>query len=132
MSIHQLPCYLQRVEELVPAAFKSMRNNKGQTPKEIFYSTHRDLMVSAKDAMKDRANYSMLVATIIATIVFAAALTVPGHDVSPEADSSILQEKAGYITFILSDGVALFSSSLSIIIFLTVLTPHFQLHRRRI
>ena len=58
----------------VPAAFESMRNKKGQTPEEIFYSTHRDLMVSAKVAIKNKANNGMLVTTIITTIVFAATL----------------------------------------------------------
>ena len=67
----------------------------------------------------------MVVATIIATIVFAASLTVPGHYASPEANSYILQKRSWCIIFILSDAAALFSSSLSIIFFLSILTSSF-------
>jgi len=55
-----------------------MKNSKGKTPKEIFTETHTNLQKDGEKWMKDTANYCMLVATLIATVIFAAAFTVPG------------------------------------------------------
>ena len=104
---------------------QNMRNREGLTPMDLFKTQHDELHAKAEVAVKDTANSGMLVATIIATIVFAASLTVPGHDVSPNADSSILQKKGWYIVFILSNSIALFASSSSMFYFLSVLTSSF-------
>jgi hypothetical protein len=40
--------------------------------------THKDLQKDGEKWMKDTANYCMLVATLIATVIFAIAFTVPG------------------------------------------------------
>ena len=114
------------MENKVPTAFKTKKNRYGKTPDDIFNIEHEKLHAQAGAAAKDTANNGMLVATIIATIVFAAALTVPGYDVSPDAHSSILQKKGWYIIFILSNSMTLFSSSSSIIFFLSVLTLSFR------
>ena len=111
---------------MVPTAFKSMRNKEGQTPTDIFYTTHEKLINNPRLAVKDKANYGMVVATIIATIAFAASLTVPGHDVSPETDSLILQKQWWFIVFFVSNSVALFSSLASIIFFLSILTSSYK------
>ena len=102
-----------------------MKNKDGKTPKEIFYREHRELIGKGKTAVKDTANYGMLVATIVATIVLAASVDVPGHDVSPDKHSDLLHDR-WYITYVFSNAVALFSSSVSIIIFLSVLTSSFR------
>ena len=56
----------------------SMKNSEGMTPREVFNKTHRELLKVGEEAMKETANSCMLVATLISTVVFAAALTVPG------------------------------------------------------
>ena len=59
-----------------------MRNNEGQTPKMFI---NKDLIVKAKHAIMDKANYGVLVATIVSIIVFASFLTFPNHEVCPES-----------------------------------------------
>jgi hypothetical protein len=59
-------------------SYVNKRNLYGETPKEIFAKTHEELQENGEKWMKDTANYCMLVATLIATVVFAVALTPPG------------------------------------------------------
>ena len=55
-----------------------MQNYKGMTPEEVFDKEHKDLLKVGEEAMRETANSCMLVATLISTVVFAAALIVPG------------------------------------------------------
>ncbi|KAG6573176.1 Ankyrin repeat-containing protein ITN1, partial [Cucurbita argyrosperma subsp. sororia] len=68
----------------------------------------------------------MLVATLIAAIVFAAIFTVPGgnnnnnHDVN--AGSPLFLHHKWFTVFVISDATALISSSTSILLFLSITT----------
>jgi len=55
-----------------------MKNLEGLTPNEVFRKAHENLKKDGEQWMKDKANYCMIVATLIATVMFAAAITVPG------------------------------------------------------
>ena len=55
-----------------------MKNHKGMTPREVFNAEDKELLKVGGGAMEDTTNSFMLVATLISTVVFAAALTVPG------------------------------------------------------
>ncbi|CAL0307482.1 unnamed protein product [Lupinus luteus] len=103
--------WFKEVEKNVPGELKTRKNNKGKTPKDVFYGNHKKLSDEVKDEAKGIANSGMLVATLIATVVFAAALTVPGDKGS-----------VWFIVFILTNAVALFSSSASIVSFLSIFT----------
>jgi uncharacterized membrane protein len=81
--------------------------------------------------MKDTANYCMLVATLIATVVFAAAFTVPGGN-NQESGIPILLRSNWFMVFFVSDAITLFSSSTSIVIFLSILTSRYTATRKRI
>ncbi|WMV15302.1 hypothetical protein MTR67_008687 [Solanum verrucosum] len=74
--------------------------------------------------MKDTANSCMLVATLIATMVFAAGFTVPGG-YNSDNGIPILLKLYGFRIFVISDAVALFSSIVSIIMFLSILTSRY-------
>ncbi|XP_027329359.1 ankyrin repeat-containing protein ITN1-like [Abrus precatorius] len=103
--------WFKEVEKRVPHELRTMRNNNGKTPNDIFYDNHKKLSKEVKDAAKGIADSGMLVTTLIATVAFAAALTVPGD-----------KTNAWFIVFILTNAVALFSSSASIISFLSIFT----------
>ncbi|TKY57105.1 Ankyrin repeat-containing protein [Spatholobus suberectus] len=103
--------WFKEVEKRVPPELRTMRNNKGKTPKDIFYDNHKKLSKEVKDAAKGIAESGMLVATLIATVAFAAALTVPGD-----------KTNAWFIVFVLTNAIALFTSSASIISFLSIFT----------
>ena len=74
--------------------------------------------------MKSTATSCMLVATLIATVVFAAVITVPGGENNNTGVPIFLREK-WFLIFVISDAIALFSSSASIIMFLSILTSRY-------
>ena len=69
--------------------------------------------------MRGTTAQSMLVATLIATVVFSAAFTVPGCH-SQQTDTPIL-----LMVFAVSNRLALFTSSTSILMFLSILTSRY-------
>ncbi|XP_020206149.1 ankyrin repeat-containing protein ITN1 isoform X3 [Cajanus cajan] len=103
--------WFKEVEKSVPLELRRMKNKKGKTPYDVFYDKHKLLSEEIKGAAKEIANSSMLVATLVATVAFAAALTVPGD-----------KTNVWFIVFILTNAVALFTSSASILSFLSNFT----------
>jgi hypothetical protein len=108
----------------VPKSFVKLRDKEGKTPKEMFTKTHEVLLESGEKWMKDTANYCMLVATLITTVIFAAAFTVPGGN-NQETGIPIFLRKTLLKVFFISDAMALCSSSTSIVIFLSILTSRY-------
>ncbi|KAF5959275.1 hypothetical protein HYC85_000484 [Camellia sinensis] len=66
------------VEGLTLPRSKVEWNDKGMTPASLFTATHKNLVKEGERWMKDTANACTIVAVLIATMVFAAAITVPG------------------------------------------------------
>jgi len=108
----------------VPWHYVNKRNSNSQTPKEIFIKAHKDLQLDGEKWMKDTANYCMLVATLIATVIFAAIFTVPGGS-NQETGTPIFLRRNWFMVFFISDAIALCSSSTSIVIFLSILTSRY-------
>jgi hypothetical protein len=108
----------------VPPPYVNMRNLKDETPWDIFRKKHKELRKDGEKWMKDTANYCMLVATLIATMVFAAAFTVPGGN-NQEKGTPIFFKKDWFMVFFVSDAIALLSSSTSILMFLSILTSRY-------
>ncbi|GKE21832.1 ankyrin repeat-containing domain, PGG domain protein, partial [Tanacetum coccineum] len=79
--------------------------------------------------MKGTASQCMVVATLIATIVFAAAFTVPGgytqSDDHKNKGLPVFHSEASFVIFVVADAISLFASSGSIIIFLSILTSRY-------
>ena len=101
-----------------------MENNKGKTPQELFTKEHRELMRQGEKWMKDTATSCLLVATIIATVVFSAAFSIPGGTDDKSGMPNFLREKA-FLYFTIADVVALFSSSTAMLMFLFILTSRY-------
>lgn len=74
--------------------------------------------------MKGTASSCMVVATLIATVMFAAFSTVPGGNNNDTGIPIFLQSRA-FIVFAISDAVSLISSAASILSFLSVLTSRY-------
>ena len=119
------------MEKIVPPSYIKMRNSENQTPKDLFTEKHKDLLKEGEKWMKSTATSCMLVATLIATVVFAAIFTLPGGDNNdngappPEKGAPLFLEKKWFLIFVISDAVALFSSTASIIMFLSILTSRY-------
>jgi hypothetical protein len=97
------------------------KNYRGKTPKDLFKKTHEKLRKDGEKWMRGTARHCMLVATLIATVVFAATFTVPGSN-DQQKGTPILLKHDWFLVFFISDSIALLSSSTSILIFLSILT----------
>jgi hypothetical protein len=89
---------------------KKDKNQDGKTARQVFTEEHKPLLEEGKKWIKGRSNTCMIVAALIATVTFAAAITVSGSNI---------QDKAIPVAvFILSDVVAFFCSMASLLVFL--------------
>ncbi|KAF3945944.1 hypothetical protein CMV_027733 [Castanea mollissima] len=107
--------WFKEVEKVVRPAFKEMVNREGETPYALFARTHEDLRTKGEKWMMDTAEYSMLVATLICSIMFS---------VQPADRSNRTANLA--MVFSVSNAVALFSSSTSLVMFLSILTSRYS------
>ena len=112
------------MEKIVPPSYIKMRNSENQTPKDLFTEKHKDLLKEGEKWMKSTSTSCMLVATLIATVVFAAIFTLPGGD-NNNNGAPLFLERKWFLIFVISDAVALFSSAASIIMFLSILTSRY-------
>lgn len=112
------------MEELIDPAKRRLMNMEGKTAMEIFMEDHKKLAEEGEKWMKDTANSCMIVTTLIATVVFAAAFTVPGGNVG-DTGIPVFLRRADFLVFAISDALALLSSSTSLLMFLSILTARY-------
>lgn len=74
--------------------------------------------------MKNTASSCSLVAALIATVVFAQAITVPGGNINDNGRPIFLKD-AAFIIFGISDAFSLLSSVDAILMFLSILTARY-------
>ncbi|XP_031258179.1 uncharacterized protein LOC116116225 [Pistacia vera] len=96
----------------------------GKTPGALFSEQHQKLKEEGEKWMKDTANYCMVVAALITTMVFAAALAVPGGT-NAETGTPHFLKKSSFKIFIVSDAISLVLSTCSILTFLSILTSRY-------
>ncbi|KAL5840720.1 hypothetical protein ACOSQ4_013328 [Xanthoceras sorbifolium] len=116
--------WFKELSKVVKPIYAERKNQSGKTPKALFTEDHRDLMVKGEEWMKKTAESCMIVATLIATVVFAADFTVPGG-VKEDTGSPNFLKRASFIIFSIGDPVSLVSSTCSIITFLSILTSRY-------
>ncbi|KAJ7955979.1 Ankyrin repeat-containing protein [Quillaja saponaria] len=116
--------WFKEVEKLDHPLHREVKNKNGKTAWELFKEEHKDLLERGEKWMKDTSNSCMLVATLIATVVFAAAFTVPGGNNSDKGIPIFLNDNA-FMVFAISDALALFSSITSLWMFLSILTASY-------
>ena len=108
---------------MLPSLWK-IQNSKGLTPWDLFTTEHENLRRDGEKWMKDTANNCMLVATLITTVVFTTAFTVPGGN-NQDTGIAIFHTTKWFRVFFISDAIALVFSSSSILMFLSILTSRF-------
>ncbi|KAJ0017086.1 hypothetical protein Pint_12194 [Pistacia integerrima] len=124
LQIQRELLWFKEIEKVVQPSFREKKNSNGQTPQELFTQEHKELLKSGEQWMKNTANSCMLVATIITTIIFAAVFSVPGGNSSDKGIPIHLKE-TWFQVFVISDAIALSSSSISILMFLSILTSRY-------
>ncbi|KAL9153951.1 hypothetical protein ABFS82_10G082100 [Erythranthe guttata] len=116
--------WFKEVEKFVHPYTKERPNYAGKTPKMVFTEEHKDLKIEGEKWMKDTANSCTIAAALIATVVFAAAITVPGGNESTTGYPIFLKSGA-FVLFAVSDAVSLFTSTTSLLMFLSILTSRY-------
>lgn len=101
--------WFEEVKQFVGAHIRRQRNNENKTPRQVFTEEHKELKASAEKWLKDTANSCIIAAALIATIVFTAAITVPGGN---DADSGRPKwsKETAFIAFAVSDAISMFTS----------------------
>ncbi|KAF8035894.1 hypothetical protein BT93_C1805 [Corymbia citriodora subsp. variegata] len=85
---------------------------------EIFVADHKKLLEDGQKWVKDTSDKCMLVSTLIATVLFAAAFAVP----ETNNDSKIVRLEGFVLVFAIFDGLGLFFSVAATLLFLAILT----------
>ncbi|KAJ0849359.1 putative ankyrin repeat-containing domain, PGG domain, ankyrin repeat-containing domain superfamily [Helianthus annuus] len=101
--------WFEVVKKLSRPQDQEQRNIFGKTPATIFTESHENLAKEGEQWMKDRAHFGIIVATLIATIVFTSAITVPGG--TNDDGMPILNDRAAFIVFAVADAIALLMSA---------------------
>ncbi|KAH7521143.1 hypothetical protein FEM48_Zijuj07G0002000 [Ziziphus jujuba var. spinosa] len=114
----------EEVAKIIPTAYKDMKNSDGKTAQALFIETHKELREEGEKWMKEAAQSSTIVATLIAGAIFAATFSVPGGFDSTSGQPSLIKNKL-FVFFSIAETIGLFSSSASILMFLSILTSRY-------
>lgn len=109
----------------MPRHFFTRLNNSGHTAKEVFTDTHRELVKDGGTWLTNTSQSCSVVATLIATVAFASATTVPGG-VKQDRGTPTLEGKPAFDVFAICSLVALCFSVTSLTMFLSILTSRYQ------
>ncbi|KAI3921537.1 hypothetical protein MKW98_013471 [Papaver atlanticum] len=116
--------WFEEVERVVPPRYREAKNYEKITPKDLFSLHHKGLAEQGEKWMKDTSHACMLVTTLIATVMFAAAFTLPGGS-DQNTGRSLIATSAAFKVFVVCDAVSLFSSCTSVLMFFSILTARF-------
>lgn len=97
---------------------RGARNKQNKTPKEVFTEEHKGLVKEGEKWMKSTASSCTTPAALIATVVFAAAITVPSSHIGVSGERA-------YLVFACADALSLFTSLASLLTFVSILTSRY-------
>lgn len=112
------------METIVPPPSLEARNKDGYTPRELFNKEHKSLLEKSETWMRNTADSCMLISTIMLTVVFTAAYTLPGG--YNDDGIPVLLKLNWFTCFVIFEALALFGSTLSIIVFWSIMTSSFE------
>lgn len=104
----------QEVEKIVKPYYKEMKNLEGQTPRELFTIEHSELLKNGELWMMKTASSCMIIASLVTVVTFLAAVNVPTN----------IRENINQV-FVVANAVALSSSLISMLIFLSIITSRY-------
>nr|GMC53956.1 ankyrin repeat-containing protein ITN1-like [Ipomoea batatas] len=116
--------WYKEVEKFVTPGYKVKENSSGKTPAMVFTEEHKGLIAEGEQWFKDTANSCTVVAVLIATVVFAAAITVPGGS-NGDNGYPIFNSETPFTIFAISNTLSLISSTTSVLMFLLILNTRF-------
>ncbi|KAJ9558197.1 hypothetical protein OSB04_012811 [Centaurea solstitialis] len=117
--------WFEEVKKFVHPSNWDLKNGKALTPIMVFRREHEALRQNGEAWMKKAADSYMITAALIITIAFAAAITVPCGNNS-DTGKAICATQASFIIFAVSDSISLFTSTTSLLLFLSILTARYR------
>ncbi|XP_076954618.1 uncharacterized protein LOC143629151 [Bidens hawaiensis] len=117
--------WFKKVSKILRPSERTKKNDENETPSMVFTREHKDLRQKGEDWMKKAADSYTITAALIITIVFAAAITVPGGN-NQDTGKAIYKTNSSFIIFIVSDAISLFTSTTSLLLFLSILTARYS------
>ncbi|XP_059437023.1 protein ACCELERATED CELL DEATH 6-like [Corylus avellana] len=117
--------WLKRVQKIIPNQYVIHRNNDNKTADELFKLNHADLLKRAQRWTKETSQSCSAVSVLVATVVFAAAYTVPGGN--DDSGQPHFLNSPFFLFFTVMDVVSLASSLTSVVTFLSILSSPFEL-----
>ncbi|XVF27960.1 hypothetical protein REPUB_Repub14bG0154100 [Reevesia pubescens] len=120
--------WFKKVGKQIPPPYAMHRDKDNQTAKDLFNKQHQHQLELAQDWVKNTCQSSSTVAVLVASVVFAAAYTVPGGFHAKSGRPVLLTtEKPLYSFFTVVDIAGLASSLTSVVVFLSILTSSLEL-----
>ncbi|TKY63310.1 Ankyrin repeat-containing protein [Spatholobus suberectus] len=117
--------WFERVKRAIPPHLKLHSNDEKLKASELFDIEHEEMLKEGREWIKSTAQSCSAVAVLVATVVFAAAYTVPGgvngNGVPVLLDSPL------FLFFTITDVAALACSLVSVMMFLSILTSPFEM-----
>ncbi|XP_057544951.1 ankyrin repeat-containing protein NPR4-like [Amaranthus tricolor] len=123
LQMQQEALWFKTVMKIVRPEYIEAENDDHKTPQALFSEEHEELRTKGETWMRKTSESCALVATLIATVVFSAAFQLPGGE--NEKGNPILQRRASFVVFSMSNGVSLFTSTSSLLMFLSILTSRY-------
>ncbi|KAF5809515.1 putative ankyrin repeat-containing domain, PGG domain, ankyrin repeat-containing domain superfamily [Helianthus annuus] len=118
--------WYKEVESLVQPKYKDQVNESHRKPATLFTQEHKDLAKEGEKWMKNTAGSSMIVGTLIAAVMFTTAFTVPGgNDEKSGLPIMLYMDSNVFMIFMISNGLSLFASTTSVLMFLGILTARY-------
>ncbi|KAL4586401.1 hypothetical protein LXL04_011037 [Taraxacum kok-saghyz] len=126
--------WYKEMESLVQPKYKDQMNQNHWKPRTLFTEQHNELAKEGEKWMKNTAGSSMIVGTLIAAVMFTTAFTIPGG--TSEGGNGGKNDRAGlpimlytdrstFMIFMISNGLSLFASCTSMLMFLGILTARY-------
>ncbi|GKA92427.1 ankyrin repeat-containing protein [Tanacetum coccineum] len=100
----------EEVYKLLLPTYRSKKNAVDETPAMVFTREHADLLKEGERWIKTTAESCSITAALIVTIVFAAAITVPGGS-NQDTGIPLFKRNIAFIIFAALDAVSLFSAA---------------------
>jgi len=101
-----------------------MQRGKELTALELFQEEHKAQLKLAQEWIEKTSQSCSAVAVLLATVVFAAAYTIPGGP--DDRGFPIFLHNSFFLAFTVLDVIALASSLTSVVMFLSILTSPFE------
>ncbi|XP_071710694.1 uncharacterized protein [Rutidosis leptorrhynchoides] len=127
LQLHLETLWFKEVEAMLPPPFREKKNAAGLTPHEVFTKNHKELFSKGEEWMKETAAQLMVVASLIATITFAAAFTFPGGYDQVTGIPIFLRKDLSKV-FIIFDGLSFITATTSILMVLSILGSDYTEH----